>query len=97
MPHVVYAALAIVCPWPDCGFRIAVLDFRLELGPDKALYAAVMQAWGIRQGYGLIARCPGCRQFVRFGANDKEVETDPAESGLPILPDDWHLQAIILN
>jgi hypothetical protein len=97
MPHVVYAALAILCPWPNCGFRIALVDFRLELGSDKSFYAQVMQAWGIKSGYGLIARCPGCHQYVRFGVNEKQMELDPSQSGLPVLPDDWHQFAIILS
>ncbi|MBI3412051.1 MAG: hypothetical protein HY040_27285 [Planctomycetes bacterium] len=84
----------LFCPWPGCGFRIELLDFQLELMAESALYAQAMAEWG-RDDFGLIGRCPGCRQFVLYGTQDKKLVEDPASLSLPILPDDWHLHAYI--
>jgi hypothetical protein len=96
MPHVVYFALAILCPWPNCGFRIEMVDFQLEMG-DQTLYSQVMLSWGSQNDSGLIARCPGCGQYVRFSVSEKSVADDPGSSSLPVLPDDWHLHAYIVG
>ena len=54
-----------------------------------------MKEWGVRSGYGLIGRCPGCRKYVLFGVTEKQPVDDPNTVGLPVLPDDWHLIALI--
>jgi hypothetical protein len=95
MPHVVYIAASILCPWPDCQFRIELVDFRLEKSGDPGLYAQVMTSWGQVDDFGLVARCPGCRRYVVFGLATKQTVADPLAKGLPILPDDWHLNAYI--
>ncbi len=95
MPHVVYLIPSIACPWPGCGFQIELVDFQLEKMGDPALYARVMSAWGPQAGFGVVARCPGCGQYVLFSASDKQAVADPHATGLPVLPDDWHLKAYI--
>jgi hypothetical protein len=95
MPHVVYLAASIVCPWPGCNYLIELIDFQLEKMGDPAFYARVMLDWGQHPDYGLIGRCPGCKQYVRFGASDKQPVNDPTTIVLPLLPDDWHLHAHI--
>ena len=95
MPHVVYVAASILCPWSGCSQRLALIDFQLELMNDPALYAQVVASWGSVPDFGVVAKCPGCGQYVRFGANDKQAVSDPVAAGLPVLPDDWHMRAII--
>jgi hypothetical protein len=95
MPHAAYWNAAICCPWPGCGYRIALVDFQLELGGNPTFYAQVMLKWGRQSGYGLIGRCPGCQQHVLFTATDKQAVNDPNSLGLPMLPDDWHQHAFI--
>jgi hypothetical protein len=95
MPHVVYLAASIMCPWPKCGCLIELIDFQLEKLGDLALYSRVMAAWGNLEDFGLVAKCPQCGQYVRFGLSDKEAVDDPHATGLPVLPDDWHHHAYI--
>jgi len=95
MPHVVYLAASLFCPWAGCGYRIELIDFRIELMSDPTLYAQVMAAWGVRPDFGLIARCPGCQRFVLYGTAGKQPIDDPASSGFPVLPDDWHQTAYV--
>jgi hypothetical protein len=95
MPHVVYLAGAILCPWLGCGYRIELVDFQLELAGDTAFYAKVLAEWGQRSDFGLVGRCPGCGHFVLFGLKEKKPIDDPSSSGLPVLPDNWHLSAYI--
>jgi hypothetical protein len=95
MPHAVYLDPWILCPWSGCTCRIELVDFQLELSGDTAFYARVMKDWGSRPGYGLVGRCPGCRKYVRFGVTDKQPVDDPNATGLPVLPDDWHLNAYL--
>ena len=72
-----------------------MVDFQLELAGDQAFYARVMADWGQRADFGLVGRCPGCKQLVLFGLNEKK-KIDYADSlGFPILPDDWHVHAYI--
>ena len=97
MPHAAYAGMAIVCPWLGCDYRIEFVDFQLELKGNTAFYAQVMTHWGRLAGYGLIGRCPGCGKYVLFGVPDKQTVTDPGQMGLPVLPDDWHLGALIAS
>ena len=72
-----------------------MIDFRLEAAGDPVFYARVMSDWGQHPDYGLIGRCPGCRQYVRYGVVDKQPIRDPTGTNLPVLPDDWHLNAYI--
>jgi hypothetical protein len=95
MPHVVYLAASWFCPWSGCGYRIELIDFQLERLNDSALYARVMTAWGIQPDFGIVARCPGCRRYILFGATGKQAVDDPTATGLPVLPDDWHQTAYI--
>jgi len=95
MPHVVYLAAAILCPWPGCRFQIELVDFQLEHYGDAGLYAQVMAAWGRQADFGLIGRCPGCGQHVLFGLDTKATIADLSITGLPVLPDDWHARAYI--
>jgi hypothetical protein len=93
MPHGLYEEPFVVCPWLGCGFRIAGVDFRLEKG--DALDARATLAWW--QGAGIVARCPGCRQFVLFSIGTKQRVSDPAATGLPVLPDDWSQRAYVIS
>lgn len=95
MPHVVYVGAFILCPWPGCGYRIELIDFNLEKTSDPALYALVMSQWGLQADFGLVARCPSCKQFVRFGLTEKVAVADPSQTGLPVLPDDWDQHAYL--
>lgn len=95
MPHIVYLAAGILCPWDGCGFRIELVDFQLELWAGAEFYANVMQEWGQRQEFGLIGRCPGCRKFVLFALDAKKAIDEPSVTGLPVLPDDWHDHAYL--
>ena len=95
MPHVVYLAASLFCPWPECGYRIELIDFQLERMNDPKLYARVITSWGIHPDFGLIARCPGCHAYVLFGMSAKQQVEDPIETGLPILPDDWYMTAYL--
>jgi hypothetical protein len=95
MPHVVYLPASFFCPWAGCGYRIELIDFRLEHMNDAALYARVMSAWGTHPNFGIVARCPGCQRHVLYGMTSKQTVDDPAAAGLPVLPDDWHQTAYI--
>lgn len=95
MPHVIYLAASIACPWSDCEFQIEMIDFQLELMQDPALYSEVMKDWGQRQGFGLVGRCPGCKRYVLFRLDGKQAVDDPVALQLPVLPDDWHLRAYV--
>jgi hypothetical protein len=95
MPHIVYVVPQIVCPWVGCGFRIELLDLKLETSPNIELYASVMASWGHDPNFGVVGRCPGCRKFVLFGLSTKIPVPDLAAVNLPLLPDDWHLNAYI--
>lgn len=94
MPHVVYLGAYLLCPWPGCGYRIELLDFQLELSNDPTLYAQAIARWG-EADFGLVGRCPGCREFVLFSPKEKRTIESPASCGLPVLPDDWHMHAYI--
>ncbi len=94
MPHIVYHAPYLLCPWPGCGFQIGGIDFQLENLNDPGRYSQYLAAWW--QGPGLVGRCPGCQQYVLFGMNGKQAVPDPAAAGLTVLPDDWYQKAYIL-
>jgi hypothetical protein len=95
MPHVSYLAAFLLCPWPGCGYRIALLDFQLELSGNPQLYARAVQQWGSQPPYGLVGRCPGCRNYVWYGETEKRAVPEPVPTGLDVLPDDWHLNAFL--
>jgi hypothetical protein len=94
MPHVLFSLAMELCPWPGCGFRIGMIDFKLELYGDSGLYSRVVSAWW-NPGYGVIARCPGCQRHVLFGVDRKEAVSDPIAAGFEILRDDWHTIAFL--
>jgi hypothetical protein len=96
MPHAVYYALFLFCPWPGCDFQIAMVDFNLEKSGIPDLYARVVLAWNSQPGYGVVARCPGCGQYVWFGKDSKQAVPDPPTADLEVLPDDWHQIASIV-
>jgi hypothetical protein len=91
--QVVYHDPYVACPWPGCGLRIAGINFQLDKmgAPDQV--ARWLATWW--NSPGLVARCPDCRQYVLFGVDDKKAVSDPAATNLPVLPDDWHLNAYI--
>jgi hypothetical protein len=97
MPHVIYAVAFFGCPWPGCGCRIEMIDFRLGLPGDPALYNRAVTPWQLDPDDGLVARCPGCGQFVWFGKNRKQTISDPPPPGYDVLPDDWHTVAFIAS
>jgi hypothetical protein len=95
MPHAVYEDPYIVCPWGDCGYRIAAVDFHIEKMGDPGLHSRVISAgW---QGPGIAGRCPGCGRFVLFSLSAKQPVDDPMAAGLTVLPDDWHQYAYIVS
>jgi len=91
--HVVYHEEHLDCPWAGCDFRIGGINFRLELQGAAPLPAQWLASWWT--GPGLAARCPACRRYVLFGITSKRPVDDPAATGLPVLPDDWHLTAYL--
>jgi len=97
MPHVSFVAAFLLCPWPGCGFKIGLIDFRLEDRQDPPYYKRILAAWYLQPEFGLVARCPGCRQYVWFGKDGKRTVSDPPSADLEVLPDDWHTIATILD
>ena len=95
MPHAVYDDANVLCPWPGCGYLIALVDFQLERLNRPDLYNRVMLGWGRRDGFGVIAPCPGCRRHVLFTDMGKVALEHPDQHDLPRLPDDWHERAVI--
>jgi len=95
MPHIIYRPPYVVCPWPNCRYAIAGVDFQLEAMGGQTLYQQLMEAWW--KGVGLVGRCPGCGDYVLFTMQDKRRVTDPAEYGGALLPDDWHTHAYLLS
>jgi len=95
MPHIVYFAPYLLCPWSGCGFRIEFLDLQLEKSTDLTLYGRVMSAWGHDPNFGVVGRCPGCRIYVFFGLSEKRTIGDLSATTLPLLPDGWHFDAFI--
>ena len=94
MPHGLYEDPYIVCPWVNCGYRIAAVDFHIEKMANPGLYAQIISAWW--QGPGIAGRCPGCGRYVLFSLSTKQPVDDPAAAGLTVLPDDWHQYAYII-
>jgi hypothetical protein len=93
MPHMVYHPPYQICPWPNCGFRIASIDFQVEKLTDPNLKRELLAAWW--QGPGMVGRCPGCGNFVLFSMDDKKAVEHPESKGLKILPEDWYQNAFI--
>ena len=90
-PHVVYEEET--CPHPRCGQRMQAIDFRLErLG--KAVHDPLVRAWW--EDTGFAGRCPRCGGWIHFTIRAKRAIDEDAASGLPRLPDDWHVKAAIL-
>lgn len=89
--HVVYHDKDQPCPWPDCGVRIAGIDFQLSKLAAKSILEQLLAAWW--QGTGLVGRCPGCGRFVLFGLQHKQPLPDATSRGFAVLPDDWHQKA----
>jgi hypothetical protein len=86
-PQMVYKGTMQLCPWPDCGYRIAGIRFNLERMGDAAFYEDALAAFW--QGPGVVARCPGCRRYVRFGYEEKHVVEQPLPGRDVMLPDNW--------
>ena len=97
MPHAVYYVPYLLCPWPGCGYQIGIVDFCVEKMGRPDLYARVVGAWHAQPGYGVVARCPGCRQYVWFSKDSKETVPDPPGPGIDVLPDDWDQFASIIT
>lgn len=85
MLRIVYLLPYILCPWPGCGFQIELLDLQLEKSADPNLYAQVMNSWGQDPDFGVIARCPGCRNYVFFGLSQKKKSGRPCRGDRPDL------------
>src|SRR5437660_84277 len=83
------------CRWRGCPIRISGIHFQLEISPDSTLYSQVMSSWGHDPNFGVVGRCPECRNYVLFGLSAKTPIADPSTTNLPILPDDWHSNAYI--
>lgn len=92
--HVVYHGPHQVCPWPDCGYRIAGIGFQLDQMGDPVVHEQWLEAWW--QGPGLVGPCPGCRRLVLFGMSDKRAVADRAALKTPVLPDDWYQTAYLV-
>ena len=93
MPHGVYQDPFIICPWADCDFRIAAVDFQLEKIGDRELHDRLLKAWW--QGDGMVGKCPSCLQHVCFSMNEKRTVDDADDDEQ--LPDDWHQIAYIVG
>jgi hypothetical protein len=74
-----------------------MVDFRIELTGNAALYASVMLKWRTDPAFGLVGRCPSCGGYVLFTPDEKRAVADPQAQTLPVLPDDWHQHAIIIS
>jgi hypothetical protein len=92
-PQVVYPSMQL-CPWPGCGYRIAAIRFNLEhlVAPER--YDDALFAWW--QGPGLVARCPGCDQYVLFGVQEKRAIAAADLRDFFVLPDDWYETAYLV-
>src|SRR5205814_243827 len=73
--HVVYREERLDCPWAGCDFRIAGINFRLELQGDAPAQDQWLAAWWT--GPGLVAPCPGCGHYVLFSLDGKRAVGDP--------------------
>lgn len=95
MPHIIYRPPYVACPWPNCDYEIAGIDFQLELMGDQTCYQRLMDAWW--KGVGLVGRCPGCGDYVLFTMQKKQRVEDPADYGEAVLPDDWYTRAYLVS
>jgi hypothetical protein len=90
--QVVYHDPHVACPWPECGLRIAGINFQLDKmgGPDQV--ARWLASWW--NGPGLVARCPRCKHHVLYDVTCKQAVTKPTEvASASLLPEDWHEKA----
>jgi len=95
MPHIVYHPPFVDCPWENCSYAIAGVDFQLELMGDQSLYQRLLAAWW--KGPGLVGRCPGCKKHVLFTMEDKQCVDDLGKFAEAALPDDWHKHAYFIG
>jgi hypothetical protein len=88
--QVVYQPPQDLCPWPNCGYRIAGARFNLNQQGDPGGLSRLMKAWW--SGSGLVGLCPKCRRLVLFGVTGKRaVNIVPDDAA--VLPDDWEERA----
>ncbi len=85
--HVVYHGPHQVCPWAGCGYRIAAIGFQLNQMGNPDQVEQWLKAWW--QGPGLVARCPGCHQYVLFGVQEKRSIAATDLRDFFVLPDHW--------
>jgi hypothetical protein len=88
--QVVYQPPQDLCPWKDCGYRLAGIRFNLEKQGDHVASARLLKAWWA--GPGLIGPCPSCHRAVLFGLTAKEA-VNAMPDGAVVLPDDWDTSA----
>jgi hypothetical protein len=93
--HIVYHEEQLACPWAGCDYRIAGINFRLELLGEASAVAQWLAAWWT--GPGLVARCPACQHYVVFSLDGKKAVDNLAELGAAVLPDDWHKKAHVVT
>ena len=90
-PHVVYSG--DTCPHPGCTQHMQAIDFRLEFyGPT--VHDPLVRAWWDDTGF--VGRCPQCGGWIHFTIRGKQAITAEQAESLPHLPDDWHVNAVIL-
>jgi hypothetical protein len=90
-PHVVYDS--DTCPHAGCSRRMQAIDFRLEhYGP--AVHDPLVRSWWNDTGFA--GRCPQCGGWIHFTIRGKRAISADEAQALPLLPDDWHANAVIL-
>jgi hypothetical protein len=90
-PHIVYGESG--CPYPGCGQKLQALDFCLEAyGP--AVHDPLVRAWWNDTGFA--GRCPSCGGWIHFTIHEKRAVSAAEAALLPMLPDDWNKNAMIL-
>ena len=90
-PHIVYPRPT--CPHPDCDRPMQAIDFRLE-AHGRAVHDPLVRAWWDDTGFA--GRCPRCGGWIHFTLQDKRAISEAEASRLPKLPDNWHVDAMIL-
>lgn len=84
--QVVYQDPHVVCPWSNCGYRIAGIHFRLEKWIEPTVLDQYLDQWW--NGPGLIGKCPGCGRPVLFGVEGKQTVEGSVAYSANLLPDD---------
>ncbi len=69
------------------------IDFRLE-EHGREMQDTLVRSWWNDAGFA--GRCPRCGGWIHFTIRAKRAISDQEASGLPQLPDDWHVNATIL-